>query len=210
MSSILAIDPGKTGGFALLSADGTRYRFWQMPLLGKLITAPAIASVYEEIKTLCKEPPKVFIERIFTMPTDACSQEAYNEAREYLAAHKRNLENGGPIDSAVPQLPDVRMDGRVGQSRYAEGYGYLHMCALWQWPITTVSPKTWMAVMYKGLPGHLEKKDRSRYFVQQRWPELMVKGSVIWPERAKKAHDGLCDALCLAEYGRLSTAISQA
>jgi hypothetical protein len=202
--SILAIDPGKQGAFALLSADGLRYRIWKMPLVGDVITAHSISSVYKEIAALCKSPPLVVVERIFTMPTDACSQKDYDAAREYLAHTKWAIDNGESLRTEVPQLPEVRMDGRVGNLRYAIGYGYLSMCALLGWSITTVTPRTWMSVIYKNVPGHLESKDRSRAYVQQRWPELYQKGSPIWPERAKKPLDGACDALCIAEYGRLN------
>lgn len=68
--SILGIDVGKSGSFCLLSHDGTRYRFWEMPLVGGKITPQGIAAVYQDIKSVCKTPPKVYCEKIYTKPGD--------------------------------------------------------------------------------------------------------------------------------------------
>ena len=202
--SILGIDPGKTGGFCLMSDCGERFRFWPMPLVGGKVSSVGIAQLYNEIKGLCKEPPKVFIEKIFSKPTDAVSQADYDSVRDFLDVVKAQGELSRE-NLIVPTLPKIRMDGRVGNLTYAQGAGRLEMCALWGWSITLVSPVTWTKRLHAGIDGKLPPKEKSMVYVSQRWPHLYQQGSPIWPGKTKAPHLGLLDALMIAEHGRTAS-----
>lgn len=67
-----------------------------------------------------------------------------------------------------------------------------------QIPFTIVSPQTWQKVMFMGLPK--EGKDTTKLVCSRIWPKEDFKAS----ERCRVAHDGLCDAALIAEYGRRS------
>lgn len=70
--------------------------------------------------------------------------------------------------------------------------GWLEILAV---PFTLVPPQTWQKMMHLGCSG--EPKDRSRQAVTRLFPrENLV------PNGCVKLHDGLADALLLAEYGR--------
>lgn len=195
--SVLGIDVGRQGSFCLLNADASKMLFWDMPITAGAICGVGIANIYKAVQKLCKTPPLVFVEKIFTMPTDAISQTAYDQARAICVT----LKNKGEVTGEIPDLPPVRLDGRVGNLNYAKGAGLLEMCHLWGWSVTLVSPKTWVALQHKGLPKDLPAKERSLLYMKQRWPHLYEPGSIVWPERMKAPHLGRLDALMIAEYG---------
>lgn len=53
-----------------MSADGSKYQFWDMPLIGGKVTGVGLANLFKEISALCKEPPKYYIERVQAMKHD--------------------------------------------------------------------------------------------------------------------------------------------
>ena len=67
---ILGIDPGKQGGFCLMSADGRNMRFWVMPLTAGKVCGVQLATLYKEIASMCKSPPRCFVEKVQARPTD--------------------------------------------------------------------------------------------------------------------------------------------
>lgn len=59
-------------------------------------------------------------------------------------------------------------------------------------PFTLIQPRIWQTLMFAGTSGDLPKK-RAREVVSRLWPEMDV---------ALRKHDGICDALLIAEFGR--------
>jgi hypothetical protein len=159
---ILGIDPGKEGGFCLMSADGKVKRFWRMPLTGGKVCGVQLAALYHKIKDMCLLPPRCFVEKVQARPTD----------------------------------------GRVGMASYFKGAGLLEMPVLWGWSFVHVTPPSWCAKMHAGIDKKLHPKEKSRSYISQHWPELYTPGSPIWPPRMKKPHEGIQDALMIAEYAR--------
>jgi hypothetical protein len=187
-----------------------------MPTEGREVSATGVAKIYQEVRELCSaEPPVVVIERIFTPPTDAVSkkrinqlEELYKLVREILAGNETD-ETKKQVEELVEAISEtdgneLRLDGRVGLQRYSQGAGRLEMGKLWDWPVVTVSPKTWMAEMFKHVPSGVKAKDRARKVVADMFPEIYVKGQDqdFWPDRAKKPLDYACDSLCMAIYAR--------
>lgn len=62
---------------------------------------------------------------------------------------------------------------------------------------TLVSPRTWTKVMHQGTKDD-EPKKRSLEACRRIFPNIKLEAT----ERSKRAHDGIVDALLLAEYGR--------
>ena len=91
------------------------------------------------------------------------------------------------------------MPGQGVSSMFKTGEGFgvnRGLLAGLQIPFTVVSPQTWQKVMFMGLPK--EGKSTSRVVCSRIWPKDDFKAS----ERCHVAHDGLCDAALIAEYGR--------
>lgn len=78
------------------------------------------------------------------------------------------------------------------------GYGILRgVLGALEIPYTLVHPKTWQKVMFQDLPKS-DTKAMSLIVCGRLWP----KQSWLATPRCKKAHDGLCDAAMIGEYGR--------
>lgn len=186
----------------------------KMPVDATGICRIGVAEVYRKYQAFANfdEPINVFIEKVFTMPTDAVSQPVIRGMADLLKASQAYLEasDGGyaaldHIDAlrAVSErlkkdlkgqdLYKVRPDGRVGMLNYAKGAGMLQMCAMLGWPVTEVMPRTWMKVIKDGVPGHLKPKDQSFHVAKSLWP---------WMFDGKKPGDGPVEACLIAEYGR--------
>jgi hypothetical protein len=69
------------------------------------------------------------------------------------------------------------------------------LTALHHYPVEVPAP-TWQKVMLEGVLGD-DTKDRALVAARNLWPDAN-----FTMERARKPHDGVVDALLLAEYGR--------
>lgn len=215
---IIGIDPGKSGGFCALDEGGKVLSTDIMPTDKSGICPVGIAQIYSSYREMMEfdEPVNVFIEKIFTMPTDAVSQkdidghrklrlvvEAYLDASEggfCSEAHFEALKHEYELCPKIEQ--GVRVDGRVGNLNYARGAGLLEMCAMWQWPITRVSPRTWGKVIKDGISKKLDSKAQSIEAAKALWPDMFRVGGFYVSDRSKKPHDGLVEAALIAEYGK--------
>jgi crossover junction endodeoxyribonuclease RuvC len=99
-----------------------------------------------------------------------------------------------------------RQQARPGQgvsSMFTTGMGYglwLGICGGLEIPIEVVSPTSWTREMLRGVPG--EGKGRNILGAKRLFPSEDLRKS----DRARVAHDGICDALLICEYGwRLSS-----
>ena len=80
--------------------------------------------------------------------------------------------------------------------RFGTGWGMVRgVCAALGIPVVLVPPPVWKKRVLLGLP---HDKAGAVQFCTSRWPttDLILPGCRV-------PHDGLADALCLAEYGRL-------
>lgn len=92
------------------------------------------------------------------------------------------------------------MPGQGVSSMFSIGNGYGIMRGLLvalEIPHTLVHPKTWQKVLFKDLPKS-DTKAMSVVVAGRLWPQIDWRAT----PRCKKAHDGLTDAACIAEYGR--------
>jgi crossover junction endodeoxyribonuclease RuvC len=85
--------------------------------------------------------------------------------------------------------------GVASTFRFGTGWGMVRgVCAALGMPVMLVMPTQWKKQVLLGLP---HDKDGAVQFCASRWPQtdLVLPGCRV-------PHDGLADALCLAEYGR--------
>jgi len=89
--------------------------------------------------------------------------------------------------------------GIVSAFNFGKGVGYLEcMFKLLRMPYVEVRPQEWKKEVLKGMDWKGIKRI-SVEFCLQRYPEVPL----LRTDRCKVPCDGLSDALCLAEYGRL-------
>lgn len=100
------------------------------------------------------------------------------------------LEKGQPLPP--------KMGGTVAnfQRGYARGIfvGILTSLGI---PYELVAPRVWQAVMHAGTSGE-DLKQRSIVAAQRLFPGV----SLLATERSRKPHDGMAEALLIAEWGR--------
>lgn len=89
-----------------------------------------------------------------------------------------------------------RVQGALSMFNFGCGFGlWLGLFAGLRLPHQLVSPQAWKAAILSGT-----KKDKAAAieFAGRRYPAVSLRPT----PRCKKPHDGLADALCLAEYAR--------
>lgn len=119
--------------------------------------------------------------------------------REYdLSAIVELLKKQEPTHAFIEKAQAMPGQGVSSMFSIGKGYGcMIGVCAGLGIPYTLVHPKTWQKVMFLDLPK-ADTKALSLIVCQRLFPSLSLKAS----DRCSKAHDGMTDALCIAEYGR--------
>ncbi len=129
-----------------------------------------------------------------TTPTIAVGK----SKRDYDIAEMKKILSRGDAKWVFIESQSAR-PGQGVSSTFKTGYGY----GIWLGVITSceislnvVSPRTWTSKMLSGVPG--DGKDRNILAAKRLFPKTDLRKS----ERARKPHDGIADALLIAEYGR--------
>lgn len=155
------IDPGLTGGLALLDADGAVLEAWPMPVL----LAPRgrreyhVAEIRDTLERWRQGQVFVTVEQLHAMPARLGGS---------LANYNRGLSNG-----FAWMLQSLRI------------------------PFSLVNPATWQRRMLEGTAGS-DTKQRAVIACGRRFPAQDLRATA----RSKKPHDGIADALLIADYGR--------
>ena len=107
------------------------------------------------------------------------------------------LLEAGPVELAVIEaVGPMPRQGVASTFRFGEGYGlWLGMLAALRIPHEAVAPQAWKKVV---LSGTARDKAAAVEFAMRRFPGV----SLLATPRSRVPHDGLADALALAEYGR--------
>jgi hypothetical protein len=140
--------------------------------------------------------------RLWTMPVLVGTKSAKNEYD--LLGIKEILRgfNGVPnvfftVERSQPIPPNIKA-GSSAQFHRGVARG-------WEWALTAleysyqlVPPQKWQKALFVGTPDNGDTKQRAAIAVQRLFPKVDLRAS----ERARKPHDGLVDALLLAEFGR--------
>lgn len=84
--------------------------------------------------------------------------------------------------------------GVASMFNYGKGFGLiLGVCEALGIPYRLITPQAWKKVV---LSGTAKDKDAAVNFVRRAYP-----GVNLTPGRKQKPHDGMADAVCIAEYG---------
>ncbi len=151
---ILGVDPGQSGGLAVLDESGQCVYTAPMPLAGKDVDFGDIAR------------------------------------------QVRCLEVTAAICEKAQAMSKKGVQGVTGAFKFGVNYGgLLGLFAALQVPLRVVTPQAWKKVI---LVGTSKDKDAAISYCRRAWPSE----SLLATPRSRVPHDGLADALCIAEYGR--------
>lgn len=171
----IGIDPGLKGGIAKIITDGLRVdiRLQKMPII-------------KIKKTKSEIDGKALVQLL------------------------RNVvyENEHPVFCVIEKAQAmVRRDKKTGKQRgqgtasaftFGAGFGFIKgVVAALEISHTIVHPRTWQSVMLRDVGGD-DTKAKALIVAQRLFPNVDLRGS----ERSCKPHDGIVDALLLAEYAR--------
>ena len=100
--------------------------------------------------------------------------------------------------AVLEQAQSMPKQGVSSVFKYGQVYGQIEGLLVGRRiPYLTVPPVVWSRVMHSGIVG-VEPKERSIIALRRLFPDVDLRVS----ERAKKPHEGVMDALLLAEWGR--------
>jgi len=101
----------------------------------------------------------------------------------------------------VEKVSAMPGNGNVSMFTFGQAFMFCQLVPkMLQIPITLVTPQMWQKVMHVGIEKTIEPKKRSLIAACRLFPNLDLRAS----ERCSVQHDGLVDALLLAEWGRRS------
>ena len=172
---VVGVDPGLDGAFAIMQ-DGVCIHASKLVFEGKTLVMRHISDVMEAL-TFHVEPNLLICERVHSTPND----------------------------------------GHVGAFTFGKGFGHIRgFCEGRGWRYTDVRPLEWKRSILKGLMG-LPMPAIAR--IQETYPKYKPKGKDmnkattidyvmqkyphidICPGSCRLPQDGICDAICVAEYG---------
>ncbi len=182
MKYIMGIDPGYSGGVTLLNNKGEVEWVRKMPVIGE-----------EKMKQIDVTQIKTWLNSV--------------KGKVYVCVEK---------SQAIPQFGKRKQKGQqqkkselgtlssVAQFNFGKEFGrILGMLESNKIPFTLVPPQTWQKRAFEGMakPGKnatgKARKERSIIACKRRFPKI----SLLATERSKVPHDGMADALLIAEYG---------
>lgn len=119
-----------------------------------------------------------------------------------IQAMKQMLQQWKDTDSLFCTIENqISMPGQGLTSTLTTGKGFgiwLGLLAGLEVPFQVISAKQWQNKLFTGTSPKLDTKARSEIIAKRLFPTADFRKS----DRARKAHDGLTDAACIAEYGR--------
>ena len=173
----IGIDPGLRGGMALITS------FESGPVLDiEVIATPILPA---QSKTIGGKSRRVSRDR-YDIPAIARKFGEWYMGCAFVF-----------IETPIPLPPTIKA-GSLAQFQRGVGYGWAWMLTALGIPFELVHPRTWQSKMLKGLPKNDTKKQSSIIACQRLCPAVDLRRS----ERSRVPHDGLAEALLIAEYGR--------
>lgn len=99
----------------------------------------------------------------------------------------------------IEKVHSMPNQGVASTFTFGKGFGkLLGMCEALELPYVLVTPQKWKQSVLAGF-NWKGRKAASIEYCSCRYPELDLRAT----KRSRKVHDGICDALCIAEYGKM-------
>lgn len=151
---------------------------------------PGLDGAFATVNPKC--PSVVGARRMPTLQASKTKREIdEREVVKYLARRCAAIEH-----VFIEKVSAMKGQGVTSCFNFGAGWGLLRgICAALYLPYTLVHPATWKKVMCRDLASG---KEASIIVAKRLWPHINLKAT----PRSKKDHDGMADALCIAEWGR--------
>ncbi len=173
---IVGIDPGLHGAIAQLETRTRKASAWPMPVYRD-------PPVKHRDGTVDRGREHYDVERILEM-VEATHGPVW-------------LEKLGPLPNFRKDGSKLGSGGIANYNRGAATWLFVGMLAALKRECHQVVPQAWQNAMLEGIAGETTKA-QSIWLAQRLFPEVSLFGSA----RSRSFHDGMADALCIAEYGR--------
>jgi crossover junction endodeoxyribonuclease RuvC len=106
------------------------------------------------------------------------------------------LRNWGPDTVYIERVHSMPGQGVASTFKFGMGYGVIiGICDALGLPYRLITPQAWKK---RVLAGTAKDKDAAISFVRRAYPHVD-----LTPGAKRKPHDGIADALCIAEFGRM-------
>jgi len=116
-----------------------------------------------------------------------------------VAAVAKLIQATRTIHAYLEKVTAMPGQGVASMFKFGRVYGMLEgILSSLRIPYTLVTPQAWMKELHQGIEKKLSPKERSRIAASRLFPDVDLKAN----DRCKKPHDGIVDALLIAEYGR--------
>lgn len=132
------------------------------------------------------------------IPTPVIAGRDYDlqEMKRILLEYKKI---GLPMFATIENQISMPGQGLTSTLQTGKGFGmWLGLLAGLDIPYQVISARAWQAKLFTGVSAKLDTKAKSEIIAKRLFPNVDFRKS----ERARVAHDGLTDAICIAEYGR--------
>ena len=135
------------------------------------------------------------------MPTTGTERRQIDEAalRAWLEdVQLQARQRGQPLTAYVESVSAMPKQGVASMFSFGCGYGLVRgiLCGL-RIPYRLVKPQEWQRVVLTGLDRR-DPKAAAYLFASRAWPSVDFRATA----RCRVPHQGLVDALCVAEFGR--------
>ena len=173
----IGVDPGKEGAIAIY--ENNEYYIIKFPKIGNDYDMKALKEYFRLIKTQTNKKLHLILEDVKPM------QMVKSKGDWELSRGKTLIES---------------------------------LCYFFNFPFTMVSPKEWQKEMHQGIEPVKDKtnrknkngeyvykknaKETSKLAAQRLFPNIDLRDPDRKTDKAKKIHDGVCDAILMCEYGR--------
>lgn len=185
---LVGVDPGLTGGVAILGMTGTAGRDFDEIAVGAMPTRDHFSGKGREVA-----PDLV---RDFVL--------GFRKADEpvglFVVEHVSNVRPPKKSEPAAPAPgKEKSLGGAMGVFAFGDGFGLVRgVPILMGWPRDYPRPGQWQKVVFAGKSAKGDAKRMALSFVSRRYPQVCLLATA----KSKVPHKGIVDALCILEYAR--------
>lgn len=121
---------------------------------------------------------------------------------DLLSIFRGLLARGIPLMVFLEKAQVFPHNGAVGMFHYGEHFGTLKSALQFvSMPYQLVPPQEWTRCMHVGCKKNQKSKEKSLEAMRRIFPDVSMLNPMS--KRSRKPHEGLIDALLIAEYGRM-------